>query len=78
MSDAQPTSSRMQLGQTRETMDLLYEISMLLNTGLDRETLAHCVALCEGGVNPDALAAVIKELKRESRILRSEQTQQQQ
>eukprot|EP00842_Homolaphlyctis_polyrhiza_P004710 jgi/Hompol1/523/HPOL_005344-RA len=52
-------------------MDILHEISLLLNTGLDRESLAHCVSLCEAGVNPEALAAVIKELKRESRALQA-------
>ena len=57
---------------TRETMDLLYEMSVLLNTGLDKESLAHCVSLCEAGVNPEALATVIKELKRESRQVRQE------
>lgn len=52
-------------------MDILHEISLLLNTGLDRESLSLCVAMCEQGVNPEALAAVIKELKRESRVVRS-------
>ena len=42
------------------------EISRLLNTGLDRETLGILVQLCEHGVNPEALAAVVKELKREA------------
>jgi mitotic-spindle organizing protein 1 len=49
--------------KTRETMDLVYEMSLLLNTGLDKQTLAHCVSLLEQGVNPEALATVIKELK---------------
>jgi len=30
--------------------------SQLLNTQLDRETLATCVGMIEGGVNPEALA----------------------
>ncbi|TPX64628.1 hypothetical protein SpCBS45565_g05762 [Spizellomyces sp. 'palustris'] len=60
------------LQEARETMDILHEISRILNTGLDRETLSLCVSLCESGVNPEALAAVIKELKRESRALRGE------
>lgn len=34
----------------------LHDISQLLNTGLDKETLATCVNLIEGGVNPEALA----------------------
>ena len=31
----------------REAMDILFEISRALNTGLDRETLAILVSLCE-------------------------------
>ena len=42
------------------------EISQLLNTGLDAETLAICVKLCESGVNPEALASVIQELRSET------------
>ena len=34
----------------------MHEISNLLNTGLDRQTLAILVNLCEAGVNPEALA----------------------
>ena len=44
----------------------LLEISRLLNTGLDAETLAICVRLCESGVNPEALAMVIREMRRET------------
>jgi mitotic-spindle organizing protein 1 len=51
--------------QVRDVMDSLGEISQILNTGLDRETLALLVTLCEQGVNPEALAAVVKELRRE-------------
>nr|KAJ3422349.1 GTPase-activating protein [Polyrhizophydium stewartii] len=69
-SQTQQQTQQQHLAQARETMDILYEISVLLNTGLDKEALAHCVSLCEAGVNPEALAAVIKELKRESRALR--------
>ena len=58
------------LTKTRETLDILHEISLILNTGLDRETLSLCVSLCESGVNPEALAAVVKELKREARGVR--------
>ncbi len=45
---------------------VLYEMSTLLNTGLDRETLSILVGLCEAGVNPEALSAVVKELQREA------------
>lgn len=44
----------------------LHEISTLLNTGLDKQTLAIVVSLCENGVNPEALAAVIQEMRREA------------
>ena len=44
----------------------MYEISRLLNTGLDRETLAILVGLCENGVNPEALAAVVRDIRREA------------
>jgi len=55
----------------RETLDTLYDISQLLNTKLDKETLATCVQMIESGVNPQALAAVIQELRRESAALQS-------
>lgn len=42
------------------------EISDLLSTGLDEETLQICVQLLEAGVNPEALAAVVMELQRET------------
>jgi hypothetical protein len=35
---------------------VLSEIATILNTGLDRETVALCISLCERGVNPEALA----------------------
>ncbi|KAI9104460.1 mitotic-spindle organizing protein 1 [Phlyctochytrium arcticum] len=57
--------SATKLTTARESLSVLHEISTLLNTGLDRESLALCVSLCESGVNPEALAAVIRELKRE-------------
>jgi len=41
-------------------------MSNLLNTGLDRETLNICVQLLEEGANPEALAALITELHKES------------
>ncbi|KAH1280886.1 hypothetical protein KXW98_004457 [Aspergillus fumigatus] len=40
----------------REVVDILHEISTLLNTNLDRTELSLCVSLIENGVNPDALA----------------------
>ncbi|CAE6388077.1 unnamed protein product [Rhizoctonia solani] len=54
------------VANAQQTLDTLYDISQLLNTGLDRETLATCVSMIENGVNPEALATVIKELRREA------------
>ena len=53
-------------------IDLL-EISNILNTGLDRETLSILVNLCEAGVHPEALAAVVKELRREAAAIELEE-----
>jgi len=47
-------------------METLFDISNLLNTGLDRQSLSILAALCESGVNPEALAAAVKELRRET------------
>ena len=46
------------------------EMSNLLNTGLDADTLAICVRLCENGVNPEALAMVVQELRRATATLK--------
>ncbi|KAF3841956.1 hypothetical protein F7725_023907 [Dissostichus mawsoni] len=42
----------------------------VLNTGLDMESLSICVRLCEQGINPEALSAVIKELRKASETLK--------
>ena len=51
----------------------LFEISNILNTGLDRETLSILLNLCEAGVHPEALAAVVKELRREAAAVQLEE-----
>ena len=48
-------------------------MSQILNCGLDKKTLDICVGLIENGVNPEALAMVIKELKRETSALKAEE-----
>ncbi|KAL2831999.1 mitotic-spindle organizing gamma-tubulin ring associated-domain-containing protein [Aspergillus cavernicola] len=52
----------------REVVDILHEISTLLNTNLDRTELSLCVSLIENGVNPDALATVIQDLRKEAPV----------
>ncbi|XP_074671643.1 mitotic-spindle organizing protein 1 isoform X1 [Strix aluco] len=51
--------------------DILFEISRILNTGLDMETLSICVRLCEQGINPEALSSVIKELRKATEALKA-------
>ena len=53
----------MEVQRTSEAMEALLEISKILDTRLDGETLSVCVRLCELGVNPEALATVIKEIR---------------
>lgn len=53
-------------GATAQTMQLLSEISTLLGTGLTEEQLSICVRLIETGVNPNALANVVRTLQKES------------
>ncbi|XP_011502176.1 PREDICTED: mitotic-spindle organizing protein 1-like [Ceratosolen solmsi marchali] len=60
-----------QINTARKTFQALYQISKLLNTDLDPATLSYCVRLCENGVNPQALATVVKELQREVKALNS-------
>ncbi|XP_054935301.1 mitotic-spindle organizing protein 1-like [Physeter macrocephalus] len=60
------------LNAVRETMEKsLLEISRILNTGLDMETLSICVRLCEQGINPEALSSVIKELLKAAAALKA-------
>ncbi len=52
--------------QAAVTMEALFEISELLGTGLDRTTLSILTSLCECGVDPEALAAAVKDLRKQS------------
>jgi len=68
----QPNSSQSSshVVEAKETFATLLELSKLLNTGLDNETLSICVRLCERGAHPEALATVVRELRRESQAIR--------
>lgn len=50
----------------RESLELVFRMSNILDTGLDRHTLSVLIALCDLGLNPEALAAVVNELRQES------------
>lgn len=55
-----------------ESIDVLHEVSTILDTGLDRKTLALLLELIESGANPEALASVVKELRREAATLNAQ------
>ncbi|KAI8107104.1 Mitotic-spindle organizing protein 1 [Picochlorum sp. SENEW3] len=50
-------------------LEVAFEINKLLNCGLDKETLSICMGILETGVNPEALADVIKHLRKEKQKL---------
>ncbi|KAI0013262.1 mitotic-spindle organizing protein associated with a ring of gamma-tubulin 1 [Xylariaceae sp. FL0662B] len=50
----------------RQAVDILHEISTILNCHLNRQTLSICVYLIENGVNPEALANVVQYLRKEA------------
>ncbi|GFZ43918.1 Mitotic-spindle organizing protein 1 [Saitozyma sp. JCM 24511] len=67
------TQDEARLQNARETIDSLHDLSQLLETGLDKQALSICVGMIEQGANPDTLAAVVKELRREAAALKAEQ-----
>ncbi|KAI0142360.1 mitotic-spindle organizing gamma-tubulin ring associated-domain-containing protein [Hypoxylon sp. NC0597] len=50
----------------QQAVDILHEISTLLNCHLDRRTLSICISMIENGVNPEALANVVQFLRKEA------------
>ncbi|KAK0674710.1 mitotic-spindle organizing gamma-tubulin ring associated-domain-containing protein [Cercophora samala] len=56
----------------QQAVDILHEISTLLNCHLDRRTLSICISMIENGVNPEALAEVVKELRKEGQNVQLE------
>ncbi|KAF6155285.1 hypothetical protein GIB67_019811 [Kingdonia uniflora] len=49
----------------KESLDLAFHMSNILDTGLDRHTLSVLIALCDQGVNPEVLVGLVKELPKE-------------
>ncbi|RYP93747.1 hypothetical protein DL770_000119 [Monosporascus sp. CRB-9-2] len=50
----------------QQAVDILHEISTILNCHLDRRTLSICISMIENGVNPEALASVVQYLRKEA------------
>ncbi|KAI0156622.1 mitotic-spindle organizing gamma-tubulin ring associated-domain-containing protein [Xylariaceae sp. FL1272] len=60
-----PTDNEKQAA-AQQAVDILHEISTILNTHLDRRTLSVCISMIENGVNPEALANVVQFLRKEA------------
>jgi mitotic-spindle organizing protein 1 len=56
-------------------LDAALELSSLVGAGLDRDTLVVLLQLLDAGVNPEALASVVKELRREATSYEAAQRQ---
>lgn len=41
-------------------------MSQILNCGINRDSLSILISMIENGANPEALAAVVKEMRKES------------
>ncbi|KAK9068380.1 hypothetical protein SSX86_012493 [Deinandra increscens subsp. villosa] len=54
-----------------ESLELVFQMSNILDTGLDRHTLSVLIALCDLGLNPEALAAVVKEFRNDPPVTSS-------
>ncbi len=57
--------------RAKDALNTCYEISQILDTGLDKDSLSILISLIEAGVNPEALAAVVLELRREAAALKA-------
>ena len=53
------------LSTSRESMEIICELSDLLQTGLSQDALVALVDLLECGVSPEAVAAAVLEIRRE-------------
>jgi mitotic-spindle organizing protein 1 len=52
-------------------------MSQILNCGLSRDTLSVLIAMIENGANPEALATVVKEMRKENYALNPSSNQNQ-
>ena len=47
-----------------DSLDVIEQIAAILNVGLDRASLKALVDLVEAGVSPEAIVAVVEEVRR--------------
>ena len=56
--------NQLDIEDSKETLDILYEMNQVLNCGLSKETLNILITMIEQGVNPEALIRVVEELRK--------------
>ncbi|CEH14881.1 Protein of unknown function DUF3743 [Ceraceosorus bombacis] len=49
----------------QDTLDILYDISVLLQTGLTRDQLRACSDVLDAGVGAEAVATAVRELRKQ-------------
>lgn len=57
------SESQFKINQSQELRTYLKNISKMLNTQLTDEQLEICIQMCESGVNPEALAEIVKQIR---------------
>lgn len=58
--------SQLDIEESKETLEILFEMSQILNCGLNRETLKILITMIEKGANPDALVQVMNEMRKQA------------
>ena len=56
--------NQLDIEDSKETLEILFEMSQILNCGLSKETLNILITMIEKGVNPEALIRVVEELRK--------------
>jgi mitotic-spindle organizing protein 1 len=58
--------NQLEFEESKESLEILFEMSQILNCGISRETLSILITMIEKGVNPEALVQVVKEMRNEN------------
>lgn len=52
-----------EIAQSREALDLVFQISNYLKCGVDKNMLSSMIQLAEYGVKPEHIATIVAEIK---------------
>ena len=58
--------NQLEFEESKESLEILFEMSQILNCGISRETLSILITMIEKGVNPEDLVQVVKEMWNEN------------